>query len=387
MPLLHALAENVRAAVSSDDHGSTGMTTVAMYLSERGWGFPLIHDITDSLRIGDITFVNTRTQPRTFRTVEVKTKLTSEIPLGDGTANYTYQVHVMHPTHPGMDVSSVDLHAEEELSVDPIKTPPPAAPWTPRLLRQMRRMEQAIAKQYAVPGTITKVPGEDRAFLSVPLETKSRTHWKELRRIIRIARRKGYASEVVDGAMIYLAFYDDKGVSAESVHDSRFVSDLKASGILDRINPRFPNSIVVNQVPPQEDRGLGAFLPHFLYEVPHRALTDLLHGRLLLVVLANPARLVDVLEAVGLEVSSRTGRADLNPGAMVVEDRFRDGQGREWHAELHNLEWHALELIHEFKSTAHLKAAALRMRDATREAYIARHAQPQRPTGRRRHLK
>jgi hypothetical protein len=376
MPVLHSLAENERVPVSVDDHGSTGMTAIAMHLANEGWGFPVIHDVTDCLRIGDITFVDMTTKPRTFRTVEVKTRITGERPAGDGKAVYTYQVHVIHPADPDKSVPHVGATLPpEELSVKPTGTEPHAPRWTPRAERQMRRMERALAKQHAVPGTITHIPGDDDPLLTMQLETKIDTHWRELRRLIRSARRNGYASEVIDGAMLYLAFYREEGLSQESVRDSRVAEDLKRSGILDRINDSFPNSLVIHEVPPQNDRGgLRYLLPHFLYEVPHRAITDLLHRRLAIVVLSNPARFADALEGVGLEVSNRSGIPNLEPGSIVVTHRFRDGSGREWQAELHNLHWHIFELIYEFKSVQHLVATALRMRDVAQEAFVARNA-------------
>ena len=252
-------------------------------------------------------------------------------------------------------------------------TQPDAPRWTPRAQRQMRRMTRAVAKQHAVPGTITQIPGDDDPLLTAQLETPTSTHWKELRRVIRNARRNGYASEVIDGAMIYLAFYCGEGVSQDSVRDSRLVEDLLRSGILDRINDKFPNSLVMHEVPPQNDRGgLRYFLPHFLYAIPYRAISDLLHRRLAIVVLSNPARFADALEAVDLEVSNRSGVPDLGAGSIVVTDRFRDGSGRERKAELHNLHWHIFELVYEFRSVQHLVATALRMRDVAKEAFIAR---------------
>ena len=373
-PILHSLAESEHVPVSVDDHGSTGMTAIAMHLANEGWGFPVIHDVTECLRIGDITFVDVTTEPRTFRTVEVKTRVMNKRPGGDGKTMYTYQVLVTHPADPDKSVPHIEATLPPSaLTMKPTGTQPDAPRWTTRAQRQMRRMTRAVAKQHVVPGTITQIPGDDDPLLTAQLETPTSTHWKELRRVIRNARRNGYASEVIDGAMIYLAFYREEGVSQDSVRDSRLVEDLLRSGILDRINEKFPNSLVMHEVPPQNDRGgLRYFLPHFLYAIPYRAISALLHRRLAIVVLSNPARFADALEAVGLEVSNRSGIPNLGAGSIVVTDRFRDGSGRERKAELHNLHWHIFELVYEFRSVQHLVATALRMRDVTKEAFIAR---------------
>lgn len=57
-------------------------------LSERGWGFPILHDITQILRIGDIAFVQPHGEPRT---VEIKTRLAEERVEGDEIVS-TYKI-------------------------------------------------------------------------------------------------------------------------------------------------------------------------------------------------------------------------------------------------------------------------------------------------------
>jgi hypothetical protein len=75
------------APISEQGHGAEGTLAIATGLSQRGWGFPLIHDITDVLRIGDITFIRPRQTPE-FVTVEVKTRLLNEFPPDEtGSAN------------------------------------------------------------------------------------------------------------------------------------------------------------------------------------------------------------------------------------------------------------------------------------------------------------
>lgn len=64
---IHALAKNNPTPVApQDDHGSRGVIAIAEYLAGQGWGFP---DITDCLRVGDVTFV----QPEKEAEVGLKT--------------------------------------------------------------------------------------------------------------------------------------------------------------------------------------------------------------------------------------------------------------------------------------------------------------------------
>jgi hypothetical protein len=74
--ILEPLSRNSRVTVAArESHGSRGMIAIAGYLAGQGWGFPVIHDITDVLRIGDITFVRVNEDSeREYKTVEVKTR-------------------------------------------------------------------------------------------------------------------------------------------------------------------------------------------------------------------------------------------------------------------------------------------------------------------------
>lgn len=73
-----------------------------MGLAGKDWGFPVLHDITDCLRIGDVTFV--KYDPElTASTYEVKTRLKEEQPLDDGKSEFNYEVtllaHLAHLFH------------------------------------------------------------------------------------------------------------------------------------------------------------------------------------------------------------------------------------------------------------------------------------------------
>jgi hypothetical protein len=70
------------------------MIAIAETLGSRGWGFPLLHDITDCLRVGDISFIKTG---HAIRTVEVKTRLIDKEPTADGRTLLNYWISVVFP--------------------------------------------------------------------------------------------------------------------------------------------------------------------------------------------------------------------------------------------------------------------------------------------------
>ena len=370
--VLHSLAENDRVPVSVDDHSSRAMTAIAVHLCGDGRGFPVLHDITDCLRIGDITFVDVTAEPRTVRTVEIKNRVIDERSTSDGKSEYTYQVQVIfHAARSELSPSLV-TPTTDEVSVTVKQKPANLLPRSNRIDRQMARMSGAVVKQNAIPGEIAEITGQG-LFMAAEITAETSSHWKALRRIIRKARADGYASEIIDHALMYVAFYCDAGLTEDSIKDPRIVEDVTRSGIFDRTPDRFPNSLVICGVPPDKNRGgLRYFLPHFLYTIPFRAISDLLHHRLVILVLVNPGQLVDALEAAGLEVRNDSGIPDLQQGSIVAPHHFQDAEGGTWQIELRNLSWHISELIYEFKAVDHMVATALGMRDAALKAFAER---------------
>lgn len=60
------LAENERVPVPPESHSAQAVTAVAVELTSKGYGFPLLHDITEGLRVGDVTFFLGDERPRTI---------------------------------------------------------------------------------------------------------------------------------------------------------------------------------------------------------------------------------------------------------------------------------------------------------------------------------
>lgn len=370
---IHSLGENARVAVSGQsDHGDVGLMAICEHLANQGWGFPLLHDVTDCLRIGDITFVKPEEDhSRALRTVEVKTKLLGESSADDGGVRQELQVTLLSPQPlpdappqtrlvPGMAPGSTDR--TESLGSSVAKD---------RVDRQLERMSKALARQRVKgDGVPVDIPGE-APMVSLVFNSSSDTHWKTLRRLIRNARKDGYASECVDRALLYVAFYNSAGVTETHIKDERLPRDLLSAGIL-LSEDTARNALIINQIPPQE-RGTAAqrFLPFYLYAVPRRAIRDFLHGRLTVVVMFNPARIYVALEEAGFIVENRTGLHNLAGDSFVVTTDLLDGQGNRYKADLHGLAWHVTEIVEEFKSIHYVVEAARSMRDAAQATLLA----------------
>lgn len=192
--VLDPLSYNANVPVLPDGHGSRGLIAAAEALSQR-LGFPLLHDITDMLRVGDITFFKPDSRPHT---VEVKTTLKGSEKIGSKT-RLEYQVTAVWPSKgpPPSDALRRPLFEGR----------PPNA----RIGRQLARMTRATALQEAPVGKLTTVEGTKTLILEAKGTRPRSDHWQLLQRMIRRARRQGYASSVADNAVMYLAFYNSAG--------------------------------------------------------------------------------------------------------------------------------------------------------------------------------
>lgn len=354
------LSNNQRVPIPNDDPGSRGVIAIAEHLSADGWGFPVLHDITDTLRIGDITFVLSETGDHLLRTVEVKTSVHKAADSEDrknNTETLNVSVHHLLP-----DSASTPMP-------EPIRVHSSVGsrdrPGRERVQRQLGRMSTALAHQTAVDGQVFDV--DAKPWVSTSIKSNSGDHWKTLRRVIRRARASGYASEAVENSLLYAAFYDSKGVTEELLKNASLPNDLLSSGILIPDRPE-ENAVVVYGVPIREQSIAATFLPFYLYSIPKKAVFDLLYGRLSIVVIANPGRIREALEAAGFEVSKGTKMNNLAADSLVVSISAVDEHGDSYNFELHNLLYHMQEVIHEFRSVEHLVDVARAMRDTARDA-------------------
>ena len=207
---IHSLAYNERVPISQEHHGSRGILVIAPHLADQGWGFPLIHDVTDCLRIGDITFINPDKSPTDrFRTVEVKTKLTGQEAAPDGRVKYQYEVRVLVP-------------ASHREGATPLRDTELGAT---RADRQLLRMRNALTRRTAPEGELVELIDEP-PLLVARVDSEAPSHWETLRRVIRRARQSGYASEVVEKAFLYAAFYHPNGFDTQALDNSSIAEDF-----------------------------------------------------------------------------------------------------------------------------------------------------------------
>lgn len=88
---IYPFANNDPVPIAQKSHGSEGMLAVSAHLATEGWGFPLLHDVTDVMCIGDVTFIKPKNQ---HRTIEVKTRHLGTTTEQDGKKSAQYDVTI-----------------------------------------------------------------------------------------------------------------------------------------------------------------------------------------------------------------------------------------------------------------------------------------------------
>lgn len=296
--VIHSLDNNSLVPVpSSWSDGHRGVFQLARSLTSREWGIPIVHDITSALRIGDVTFVQPALHPQkaAYRTMELKTSRVREYVNEDGET---------------VAILNVAAVATEPLPHTPLPTEAASTPHADnaaafrrrpdrRIARQVERMHTATAAKNAPSHAFTKV-GNENVF-TVRIEDETQPHWKELRRAIRQARREGFAYFELGGFVGYSIIYNRDGVNGE---------DIEAAPVIEHVNELMHdatssrNSITVSHLPDRDDdRYSSRVLPLYLWEVPHRAICDILRGRLLITATYNTGWMEQLLRDAGLVVN------------------------------------------------------------------------------------
>ena len=347
-----SLGNNSRVPVVQPGHGYQGMISIATALANNGWGFPLLHDISDCLRIGDITFIRPDQEP-SYVTVEVKTRLLSEAPNDDGSKTLRYETKVLSQYQ--MDIESGGVVGEVDLSLKPPEPP------RERIDRQAERMRTALLRARASDGMID---GLDEPTLSLNVSLGTKSHWDVLKRLIREAHTSCYAGAAVDKAAFYSVFYRKGGIEVETVQDPRFLDDLTKSDFMHSSDPE-ERALIIYAVPhPREDQPYET-LPYFLFPLPRRAIFEILSHELMIMVHINPGHVCDRLRSEGFDIEARPQQS--GPSEIVVIDTFTSDSGRPLRTEAHIVAHVLRQSVGEFHSLDFLVGMTRHMVEASRE--------------------
>lgn len=338
--VIQSLSDNAPVPIPTEwSDGHRGAFEFAKNSTSREWGIPIIHDITSVLRIGDVTFMlpsrSGKSSDAIFRTVELKTTRLSESVTQDGKTAIEIQVTIIgNEPLPFPQVSE----SEEEPPQTPVRSRRPDR----RIQRQMERMDRATASKNAPLHEYTKI-GEQYHF-SLQLNDEKQPHWAELRRAIRAARRDGYAYFELGGFVGYSLFYNSTAVTNDDIIASPMPAHV--AGLMHE-ETRDRNSITVSHLPDDEDEEWSAHvLPFFLWEIPQRAIRDILRNRLLITATYNAGWMEKLLMDAGLTVIVNDSGKDMRSFKVVAHFEW-EGQAT---VEYHSSVWQQMHAaVHEFR--------------------------------------
>jgi hypothetical protein len=332
---IYPLSENARVPILPDGHASRGLVGVAQTMSEH-YGVPLLHDVTDLLRVGDVTFFQ---QDKPPHTVEVKTELVESVVDGDHTT-FKYVASAVWP-------ADAPPPSEGTRVGKPTRQPQPALA-SKRFKRQLDRMQRAHAIREAELGKPTDIGGV-KTLIVTAKGAAPQSHWPLIRRLIREAKRTGYASGVAESAVLFAVLYSKKGFESFDEGQLAIIGpDLVASGIY--FEDKNKNALQVSLLPDPRGDGPHTYLPYFLYPLPRSAIFDLLHGRLLIFSLLNVGRLADAVERAGFRVEMLT----QSSGVYLKVFTEHEIDGTRYGIELGGLQDHMREMIMEASSLAYM---------------------------------
>lgn len=299
--LIRALSKNQRVVIARQSTSSVAVMVAADECMRAGWGIPIIHDITDSLRIGDVTFLSFGdeiTDQRT-RTFELKSSVTGRHTNEDGTEGET--VNVIFSSIEALP-DDIDLRPRPTASGGELRRHPDGPRRRPdrRFAKQMERMRVATEHKLAVDNSVTLIAEEN--VINLVTEDHVPSRWSELRRSIRTARRNGYSFMPVDRFSSYILFYDAAGVEPDKMQLDEVNADILNAFFGGSVGDR--DNLTVLPVPIGDDSDFTErVIPFFLFDIPRRAINDLINNRLVIMCLMNSKGVETALTDEGFEVT------------------------------------------------------------------------------------
>jgi hypothetical protein len=346
---LAALANSARVPISSvEDDGARGVFAAAESFLNNKVGIPVVHDITNCLRIGDLTLNALNSNERQFHTLEVKSSRISETRVDDGTTQIQLGVWMTGTE----TIELLERQAPVGEAGLPLQVPPPRRE-DRRLAKQVDRMTEAKRRRTASLNEIHDFGG------NLTYVTKSTQeahhHWPQLRKAIRSARKSGYSYFSIDGFVGYAIFYNADRISEDDVCRGSLPGDVMNSIWHDRLRDR--NSITVSQIPCKEGVAYAAdTMPFTVFEIPLRAKEELVSGKLMISTVANYGRYEEAARELGYEVMMEPDTKDSRSFFLQRHVEWPSGDRTvvEFHAP-----WREIVIaVHEFTGLAGALRAA-----------------------------
>ena len=338
--VIYALNKNAPIPVpSSWSDGHRGAFQFAKAMTNPEWGIPIVHDITNMLRVGDVTFMRPMVpvSDTVYRTIELKTTRVGASIDENGATTLNLNVTAI-----ANEPFPADFPPDQKQPAAPLEMIQKRRP-DRRIERQMARMNIATASKNARLNEITKI-GDQHVF-SFQLPKEQEPHWKELRRAIRSARKDGFAYFELGGFVGYSVLYNTDGVTLDDITASpipEHVTRLTHEEIGSR------NSITISAFPDEADDSFSSLvLPFYLWEVPQRAIRDILRHRLMIWATYNSGWMEKLLEDAGMIINAEDVPGKDSRDFEVVAPLLWDNGHGDYHT---GAPWEEMYIaVHEFR--------------------------------------
>lgn len=332
-----------------EGHGLQGMLAVAELLYNIGIGFPLLHDITDSLRVGDITFVTRDCDPLT---IEVKTHFKrsegDRVVLG-------IEIYTAGPSERDERWDAINARLPQEVTVSPdveadahttsLSSKLPEE----RLVRQLDGIGRAAAWQTAQPGQHFKLGERMEGVVLRLFSDKSVHHYDVVLELATKAKAAGFAGCVVDDAFVYAAVYRDSQLWSHDVDQTIIGTEIGA--YLRSSNSIYLPEAEKNRLWVHDAYNAPPFVrPFFLYPLPPDLIVDMMWGRLRIFVCVNLGKLVAALRTVGLDADLPPNEEEFHRTFLPVSTEIHLLDNKRLGTRFHNLYYFGAQIMHEFLS-------------------------------------
>lgn len=328
------------------EHGLKGMLAIAETLLAAGAGFPILHDITSILCIGDITFYS---PDGNYITIEVKTHFVEK---KDDILTLDIEVHFPALIHSNESIKwkAINDCIPKRIFIpdaDEQNTSSNQKRLSPRLKRQLERMKQAKVWQSALPDQIVKLNDHKQGINIYHQQDEKAYNWDIVRDLIIKARANGIASCAVDNAFVYVALY--KQSHRPWLQDP--ITFPSESLIADTLSILYPESEKERNkiwIPPSITPSNS--IPFFLYPLPLDVVMDIMWGRLTLTVIANLGKIATALEEIGLDIDLPNNRKEFEKFFLIISTTKTLADNQVVKMELHQIYSIALKMFFEFLS-------------------------------------
>jgi hypothetical protein len=348
---ISTLSENQRIPPVREYSSMLGVLYAARHFAALGAGFPIIHDATTILRIGDITFIAPDNTPIT---VEIKTRVREE--------GQHYHIDILSATGDIKRWESIVSNAKQATQTgEPVISVEQgdfsSKRFRDRELRQLQRMKK-VQKWTSAQWDVL-IDDKDKSGFKTVVDLRGKTNnWDKMLEVAQRAKEEGYAVCEIDNAAVYCAMYSTKPHAFSGALNSDLSEEPEAQKALKAM----ADEMIVKNIFSRNERNLlwmsgthkhlldsapSQVRPLFLYPFPADLVIDLMWGRLAIMVCVNLGKVAEAIKESGLNATVPANQSEADGGFLSISKNIELSDGRHANIELRNMKYYGQKLLHD----------------------------------------